>query len=360
MFMEKRNSKTGRQKLRQMSDKPRAFCSQRSFGLSRCSPKALTQSQQAVGLSKKVRGKAIGLKKADIKIGFLCNNNCLFCVQGDEKKKFGNQSAIKIKQILRQASRDCQIAVFTGGEPTIRNDIMELVAFAKKLKFPIIQIQSNGRLFALPDFCQKIIAAGANEFALALHGHSPQLHDYLTGSAGSFKQTCLGIKNLKSLGQPVLMNSVVVKPNYRHLPAIAKLLVGLGVDQFQFALVHPLGSAAKNFDSLVPRMSLVAPYLKKALDIGRYFNKKVMTEAVTYCFLEGYEDCISENIMPAMKIFELDRIIPDFTKVRISQAKAKGPDCPKCKYFKTCEGPWKEYPQKFGWDEFVPIKKYVK
>ncbi|PIV38796.1 MAG: hypothetical protein COS30_00085, partial [Candidatus Portnoybacteria bacterium CG02_land_8_20_14_3_00_45_8] len=63
-----------------MSDKPRAFCSQRSFGLSRCSPKALTQSQQAVGLSKKVRGKAIGLKKADVKIGFLCNNNCLFCV----------------------------------------------------------------------------------------------------------------------------------------------------------------------------------------------------------------------------------------------------------------------------------------
>lgn len=300
--------------------------------------------------------KIIGLKKADIKIGFLCNNNCLFCVQGDAKKKIGSPSAAEIKRTLKQASRDCRIAVFTGGEPTIRNDIMELVAFAKKLKFPIIQIQSNGRMFASKNFCKKIISAGANEFALALHGHIRQLHDYLTGSPNSFRQICLGIENLKSLGQPVLMNTVVVKSNYRHLPAIAKLLIGLEVDQFQFAFVHPLGSAAKNFDSIVPRKSLAIPYLKKALDIGRYFNKKAMTEAVPACFLEGYEDCISESVMPAMKIFEIDRIIPNFTKVRIAEAKAKGINCPKCKYFKTCEGPWKEYPKKFGWDEFVPVK----
>ncbi|MBU1102910.1 radical SAM protein [Patescibacteria group bacterium] len=297
------------------------------------------------------------MKKADIKTGFLCNNNCRFCVQGDEKKKYGNRSTPEIKKILKEAARDCQTIVFTGGEPTIRGDIVELIKYAKGLKFKTIQIQSNGRMFASRDFCQKIIKADANEFALALHGHIPQLHDYLTGSPGSFQQTCLGIKNLKSLGQPILMNTVVVKSNYRHLPEIAKLLVGLEVEQFQFAFVHALGSAWQNFDSAVPRLSLVIPYLKKALNIGRHFKKKVMTEAIPYCFLAGYEDCVSEKIMPPMKIFELDYVISDFTEARVKKGKLKGPNCPKCKYFKICEGPWKEYPQKFGWEEFVPVAK---
>jgi len=118
-----------------------------------------------------------------------------------------------------------------------------------------------------------------------------------------------------------------------------------------------LGSAAKNFDNIVPRMALVTPYLKRAIDIGRYFKKEVMTEAIPYCFLQGYEDCISENIMPNMKIFDLNFIVSDFTKARVAEGKLKGPNCRKCKYFKVCEGPWREYPQKFGWDEFKPIMK---
>jgi radical SAM protein with 4Fe4S-binding SPASM domain len=295
------------------------------------------------------------MKKADIKTGFLCNNNCRFCVQGD-KKKYGNKTTTQIKDNLKRASQDCQIAVFTGGEPTVREDFLELVSFAKKLSFKIIQIQSNGRMFAYQDFCQKTIQAGANEFALALHGHIPQLHDYLTRSRGSFEQTCLGIKNLKGLGQRVVMNVVVTKSNYRHLPEIAKLLINLGVDQYQFAFVHAQGNAWKNFDSIVPFKSLVEPYVKQGLQLGIEAGIKVMTEAIPYCFMTGYENYLAENIMPKMKIFDLDKfVVDDFEEVRRKEGKVKGSKCRKCRYFKVCEGPWKEYPEKFGWGEFEPI-----
>jgi len=295
------------------------------------------------------------MKKADIKTGFLCNNNCKFCVQGD-KKHLGNKSTEEIKKILREAAKDCQIVVFTGGEPTIRADIIELVEYAKKLKFKVIQIQSNGRMFVYKDFCKKIIKAGANEFALALHGHIPQLHDYLTSVKGSFEQTVQGIKNLKSLGQRVIMNTVITKSNYRHLPEIAKLLINLRVDQYQLAFVHPLGNAKKNFDSIVPLMSLVQPYVKLALELGIKAGIKVMTEAIPYCLMKGYEKYIAENIMPKMKIFEKNLIIEDFEKSRRKEGKAKGPQCKKCRYFFQCEGPWKEYPERFGFSEFKPIK----
>lgn len=254
------------------------------------------------------------------------------------------------------AIKDCQEIVLTGGEPTIRPDILELVRYAKKTGFKTIQIQSNGRLFAYKSFCKDIIEAGATEFSPALHGHIAALHDYLTGAEGSFNQVVSGIKNLKSLGQLVITNTVITKSNYRHLPQIAELLVSLGVDQYQFAFVHALGSAGENLSSVVPRMELIEPYVKKGLDVGIKAGKRVMTEAIPYCFMRGYEDFVAEKIIPDSKIYDYNKVISDFTSSRRNEGKSKGPQCRSCGKNEICEGPWKEYPAKFGWEEFRPFK----
>ena len=297
------------------------------------------------------------MKRADIKVGFSCNNRCKFCVQGEKRYKYGDKSTEQIKKELINAKqkRDCQGVVFTGGEPTLRKDIAELVSFAKRLGFKLIQIQSNGRMFAYKDFCQNLVRAGVNEFSPALHGHTAKLHDSLTNSVGSFEQTTLGIKNLKSLGQEVITNSVITKPNYHYLPKLAQLLVSLGVDQYQFAFVHALGTAGKNFYSIVPRKKLVEPYVKRGLDIGIKAGIQVMTEAIPYCFMKGYEDYIAEKIIPPGPVYDWEGIIDDFNVTRVAHGKAKGKLCQKCKANDICEGPWKEYPEHYGWDEFKPL-----
>lgn len=294
------------------------------------------------------------MKKADIKVGFACNNSCIFCVQGHRKGR-GNKKTDELNNIMIAARPKCDTVVFTGGEPTIRKDIVELVRFAKKTGFKTIQIQSNGRMFAYEEFCKKMIAAGANEFALAIHGHNEKLHNYLT-QAESFKQVVAGVIKLKKHKQRVIINTVICKSNYRNLPEIAKLLISLDVDQFQFAFVHALGSAKENFDSVVPRMSLVIPYLKKAIGIGRKFNKQIKTEAIPPCLLIGYEESISENDMPNMTIFDLDNVVEDFKSARLIEGKLKSAKCKKCRSYATCEGLWREYPENFGWGEISPIK----
>jgi len=181
------------------------------------------------------------------------------------------------------------------------------------------------------------------------------LHDYLTSSKGSFKQTIQGVINLKKLRQRVLTNTVITKSNFRHLPQIARLLVSLGVDQFQFAFVHPLGRAGENFYSVVPRMSMIEPYIKEGLEIGIQAKKEVMTEAITHCFMKYYENYLAENLIPSTKIYDANLVIDDFNKVRKDEGKTKGSRCHNCKYYGVCEGPWKEYPDVFGWEEFNPI-----
>ncbi|MCK4539533.1 radical SAM protein [Candidatus Parcubacteria bacterium] len=295
------------------------------------------------------------MKRADIKLGFFCNNICKFCVQGDKRKKFGNKDIEQIKENIIQAKKTCNGVVFTGGEPTIRKDIIEIISFAKKSGFKVIQIQTNGRMFVYKSFCKELISAGVTEFSPALHGHTPSLHDYLTGAKGSFDQTVGGIKNLKDLNQLVITNTVITKSNYRHLPQIAQLLMNLKVDQYQFAFVHALGSAMKNFDSVVPRKSLVEPYVKSALDVGINCGMSVMTEAIPYCFMKGYEEYVAENIIPDTKIYDYEIVIDDFTKERISKGKSKGSVCSGCIKNNVCEGPWREYSDKYGWAEFKAI-----
>jgi len=296
------------------------------------------------------------IDKIDLKIGFYCNNSCKFCVQGKKRNIYGNRPTDVLKKIIKTAAKKAPAIVFTGGEPTIHEGFLELVAEAKKSGFKEIQIQSNGRMFVYKKFCEMTISAGANEFSPALHGHIAEIHDFLTSAPGSFNQTTQGIRNLKDLGQRVITNTVITVKNYKFLPQLAQLLVNLGVDQFQFAFPHITGSAAKNHDWLIPRKTQVIKYLKKGLDIGIKAGKTVMTEAIPLCLMRGYEKYIAEKVIPDAMVFDAQGVIENYSFYRKNEGKRKGPNCLECKHFKICEGPWKEYPRIFGWSEFKPVK----
>jgi len=296
------------------------------------------------------------MKRVDIKTGFICNNNCRFCVQADNKYR-GNRSFEEIKNDLIDSRKRCEGVVLTGGEVTIRKDFLDIVKLAKELGYGVIQIQTNARMFASLDFCKKTIQAGATEFSPALHGYCKEQHDYLTSAPGSFSQTVKGIKNLKSLGAVVLTNTVVVKSNYRNLPEIAKLLVKLDIDQFQLAFVHPMGNALRNFDSIVPCISLAAPYIHGGLQVGIDAGKKVMAEAMPYCLMLGYEEYVSERVIPETEIRgKKFQNTDNFTYERKIYGKKKFLQCKKCRYDGVCEGPWKEYSEKRGHKEFKAVK----
>ncbi|HII66057.1 TPA: radical SAM protein [Candidatus Woesearchaeota archaeon] len=296
------------------------------------------------------------MDRVDLKVGFSCNSRCTFCVQGDKRFVHRDKGPEELKRVLRENyGRGIREVVFTGGECTIRHDILGLVAYARCLGYRIIQIQTNGRRFCYPEFCRAMVDAGATEFSPSIHGSCPEIHDAMTQAPGSFSQVVQGIRNLKELGQRVMTNTVVTKQNCRDLPRLAKLLVDLDVDQFQFAFVHILGSAAKNKMSVVPRKSEAMPYIKEGLDIGRKAGKIVMTEAIPYCFMQGYEDCIAERIIPHTRVEDAAWVIEDYTIFRTTEGKVKSEHCRECRYFKVCEGPWKEYPELYGWEEFVPV-----
>ena len=298
-------------------------------------------------------------RRLDLKIGFSCNNNCIFCAQA-HKRHLGDRTTEELKKDLLSALEDnCNEVVFTGGEPTIRKDIFELVSFARDIGYNLIQIQTNGRMLSYKNVVENLIKAGATEFSPALHGHTAEIHEAQTRVKRSWEQTVEGIKNLRELDQYIVSNSVITKFNYRFLPRLVELLLGFKVDQFQLAFVHPVGNAMKNFDLVVPRKTDVQPFIHKALKIAKEHGMEkgmVMVEAYPFCFMQGYEEFCSELYIPQAEVRDKEMIVPSFEKWRKEKGKSKFSQCRNCKFDLICEGPWKEYPEKFGSSEFKSVE----
>ncbi|MDO8804425.1 MAG: radical SAM protein [Elusimicrobiota bacterium] len=295
------------------------------------------------------------MKRIDIKIGFNCNNMCDFCAQGAKRSIAKRKSLAEIKaDLVRARKTGVSAVVFTGGEPTIHPDLPAAVRAARALGYESVQVQTNGRRFAYYDYCAELKKAGVTEMGPSLHGSTPGMHEGLTHAKGSFKEVVQGIMNCKKLGMFVLTNSVITSVNYKDLPALAKLLVYLKADQFQFAFVHLVGAAWENRKWLTPKKTDVMPYLKKALDVGLKKGVPCYTEAIPFCLMKGYEACVAERVIPEGPVSDANLYLESYGDYRRDEGKVKRPECRPCKWFKVCEGPWREYPELYGWDEFKP------
>ena len=309
------------------------------------------------------------MKYTDIKIGYNCNNNCVHCVIADQReyckklRRPDNRSTQEyISEMMDSRSRGFDFIVFTGGEPTIRKDILFLLAYAKKLGFEI-SMQTNGRAFSYKEYARKFVPFNIS-YAIALHGHTPEIHESITRVRGSFNQTVTGIKNLIELGSTNVVGKTVISSfNYRFLPQIADTFLEFGVKGMNFAFPHANGNAWKYFDAVVPTYTSIMPYIYETIHRVQTYNAKNKTrkginfEAIPFCLMNGYEKYVSElNFLDntERELKQLDSGKQDWNIVR-KKIKSKFPQCAMCTYDSICEGVWKEYPEKRGSNEFTPI-----
>lgn len=309
-------------------------------------------------MSKKTQAK---IKKAVIIAGYQCNNKCQFCTSSAKRDISPKSTRQIMGEMISLRKKSFTYIEIIGGEATIRPDIIELIRFARKLKFKQVVMATNGRLFSYKEFSRKIVEAGLTHLIFSIHGHNSVLHDSLTCSSGSFKQLMAGVKNIKELGLDFGTNTTVVKQNYRHLPQIGKLLLEIGSKNAEFIFVDPTHGAVKeSFLHFVPKISVAAPYIKKCLDLG--ISKKIQWHVryVPLCHFRDYVAQISE--LNEAATFHTEHLAPDFVNNNVTDARrnisrAKTERCQGCSLFNICEGIWKVYLEHYGDKELNPIKK---
>lgn len=292
--------------------------------------------------------------RISISAGIKCNNNCLFCFQRNNTNFNLIQSSNVIKEHLFKFKDICSETCFGNFEPTLRDDLPSLIAYAKECGYREIILQTNGRMLSSMSYCKNIVAAGCTTFAISIHGANSKMHDLLTRANGSFAQAIQGLRNIKSLGKAIVSMTTINKSNFKHLKEISLMLLNLGVYSQSYMFVDPSGNALSNFYKVVPRISLVIPYIREMIDaVKSYPNISISIKAIPFCMMSGYEDYIKEY---SDEMFYIEKnLIENVHQFRSVFGKVKFPKCKNCKFNSICEGIWKEYPLRYGNDEFIPV-----
>lgn len=275
----------------------------------------------------------------------LCNNNCRLCLVGDIKKEHKRISALR-GELNEGIKKGCKRVILTGGEPTIHPDFLKVIRLCKDLGYKKITVISNGRMFSNISFLKKAIEEGMDEVVFSIYSSDSGIHDYLTMVPGSLRETAAGLENMKKLQQPVIINTAISKKNYKHLPELSKMLAGLGAEQQQFEFVRPIGMAQKNYSFVVPEMNHVVNYVHKAIDICIKNGVRAKVEGIPFCLMKGYTRYV--NTLEEQKNNDMSE---EDIKSHIKFKK-----CQICKYYQICTGVWKEYTQRMGDKEFLPVR----
>ena len=172
-----------------------------------------------------------------------CNMYCAHCYRDAGCKAEDELSTVDAKKLLTEIKRaGFQIMIFSGGEPLMRPDILELVKFADGLGlFPVFG--TNGTLIT-PQMARDLKAAGARAMGISLDSLDAAKHDKFRSFPGGWQGAVDGMKNCKAAGLPFQIHTTVMDWNAPELEDMIDFAVEIGARAHHFFFLVPTGRAA--------------------------------------------------------------------------------------------------------------------
>lgn len=173
-------------------------------------------------------------------------------------------STAALGDLLAKALEECDTrhVAFSGGEPTLRPDLEDLVRLARQRGASVTLI-THGQGLDEPRI-QSLAEAGVSLFELSLNGSTAARHDAVVGRPGSFARTTHAAALLGKHLLPVALAFVARSDNVEDWPATLELGIALGVRRFLFNRYNPGGPGHGEPTRLMPSLT----QLRLALEIS--------------------------------------------------------------------------------------------
>jgi radical SAM protein with 4Fe4S-binding SPASM domain len=191
--------------------------------------------------------------RLDLALTYRCNNDCAHCynVQHPSLTPFpspggreeqGVRGELTTGDWMRLLDRAWELGIphiiFTGGEPTLREDLPELIAHAES-NGQITGLNTNARRLSDPHYVEKLVAAGLDHVQITLEACDGEIHDRMVGARGAFPQTVKGLKNALASPLYVMTNTTMLRTNVAAIPDTLDFLAETGVPTVGLnALIH--------------------------------------------------------------------------------------------------------------------------
>ena len=200
-----------------------------------------------------------------------CNLKCLHCYAAGQphsaEKELSTEEWKKIIDRLKEIGIP-QIT-FTGGEPTMRDDLLELIEYGQWF---ITRLNTNG-VKLTKEYCEALMNASLDSIQITFYSSDRDIHNKLVG-AESFDKTAEGIKNALAANLSVSVNTPLCTLNEDYVSTL-KYLHELGVIYVTCSGLITTGNAAKDESA--------------SLQLDRERISAILRDAVSYCFANGME-----------------------------------------------------------------------
>lgn len=195
-----------------------------------------------------------------------CNQKCVHCyAAGQPYAEEFELSTEDWKQVIDNCKKACiPQLTFTGGEPTLRKDLPELIAYAAWF---VTRLNTNGVLLT-PEYCERLKSASLDSAQITFYSNNEEIHNELVGSA-HYYDTVSGIKNALQAGLNISVNTPLCTLNKDYVECL-RFLKDLGVTYVTCSGLITTGNAEKS--------------KSRSLQLSSEEIKQVLHDAVRFCF----------------------------------------------------------------------------
>ncbi len=203
-----------------------------------------------------------------------CNLRCVHCYSSSTDAPADDEltTAAARRMIDDLAGMGTSVLLFSGGEPLMRQDIVELIAHANGAALRAV-LSTNGVLLTEAT-AEKLRAAGLAYAGVSLDGIGP-VNDSFRGRDGAFSEALTGIRHCRAAGIKVGLRFTMTADNVDQIPAIFDLLVAEQIGRVCFYHLVPAGRG-----SGISRHALTHEQTREALDL-------IMDRAASACAARG-------------------------------------------------------------------------
>jgi MoaA/NifB/PqqE/SkfB family radical SAM enzyme len=231
-----------------------------------------------------------------------------------------------------------------GGEPTLREDLPELIA-ALRAPGRAIGLETDGQRLADERAAARLRDAGLAAVRIALHSAHADAHDFVSGTRGSAPRAVRAMAACRSVGLRVEAWMAVTRQTTPHLAETVEVLSRLGIRQLVARRVSADRVAPAGFRMLSPRFALAAADLSRLVRTGERLGVAVAVRGFPPCVLRQPGGSRGERSDAAPAAVVMDPT----TGVRAAPVV----ECCRLCDARECPGAPADYVSAFGWEEFA-------
>jgi PqqA peptide cyclase len=167
---------------------------------------------------------------------------------------------------------------FSGGEPTARRDLPELVGHAHAAGL-YSNLITSGVLLDEARF-DRLVAAGLDHVQLSVQDVDPAAAERIGHYPGAQAKKLAFAAQVRASGLPLTLNAVVHRQNLERLPAMIELALELGCGRLEVAHVQYYGWGLTNRQALIPTRAQIETATRTVVEARRRLAGKLVIDYV--------------------------------------------------------------------------------